>query len=166
MSEMNPQKLHDDMFMDPLDKHNRLGKDLHNIKSTGTGTGTTGTTPRKPPPSPTKTTVRSIGIDTDEHNIEQDDDDEEFLNFEELPVDVAERISQRTDGTHTQTQSSMTRFRNHVTVNANGKQREWNFILFPETSKETMITRSGFKVLIKGKELDKDKLGSWSSNQF
>ena len=63
------------------------------------------------PPSPTKTTVRPVGANTNTHNIDQDDDDEEFLNLEELPEDVAERISQRTDRTHTQTQSSVTRFR-------------------------------------------------------
>ena len=57
----------------------------------------------------------------------------------------------------------MTRFRNHLTVDDRNEQREWNFILFPEGSEKTIITRSGFKVLIKCKELDKDKLRSWST---
>ena len=105
--------------------------------------------------------MRSIGVNSNTHTIDQDEQDENFLNLKEPPEDVDEQISQRTDGTFTQTQSSMTGFRNHSTVNAVGEQRELNFILFPETSRKTLISRSGFKVIIW--DIPTDKLRSWSA---
>ena len=57
-----------------------------------------------------------------------------IVEWEDVAEDVAQQISQRNDRTHTQNQSSMTRFQNCIMVNNNQEQREWNFILFPETS--------------------------------
>ena len=57
----------------------------------------------------------------------------------------------------------MTRFRNYLTVNERDEQRECNFILFPEGSEKTIITRSGFKALLKCKAPDRDRLRSWAT---
>ena len=102
------------------------------------------------PPSPNKKASK-VGTNTDNSLlIDQTNDASDFLNWKELPQDVHDRMKACKDKLTMQTSSSLTRFRNDLTVetdaNREVQQREWNFILFPLAGEKICMSQSGFKL--------------------
>ena len=89
-------------------------------------------------PNPTKTAPKN-GININGSLMtDQADDIFDFLDWKQLPKDVHDRMKAQENKLTVQTSSSLTQFRNHLTVelDAQGKtqQREWNFVSFVPTS--------------------------------
>ena len=81
--------------------------------------------------------------------VDHVDDASDFLKWKELPQGICDRMKACWDKLTAQTSSSLTRFRNDLTVTpSNGKQKEWSFILLPLTSKKICISGSGFKLTL------------------
>ena len=68
-----------------------------------------------PPPSPSKTSGEMKNLHL-EHTLSTDqaDDAPDFVNWQEPPQDVCERIEAQEDRMTAQTSASMTQFRNHL----------------------------------------------------
>ena len=64
----------------------------------------------------------------------------EFLNFYALPIEVQERIRNHKDPAIILIKSTFTRYKNNLTANSKGVLMEWNFVMFPLSSKKFLIT--------------------------
>ena len=89
------------------------------------------------PPSPSKTAgeVKNSHLECTPLT-NQANDASDFMIWREPPQDVCERMKAWEDRLTAQTRTSMTCFWNDLTVDPiTQEQKQWNFILFPPTSK-------------------------------